>query len=131
MKEIFQDPQTHNYNVDITVDEWKEILCLQQVSESPNILDALEKWYKAPECTSSCKELGQIYGRHHQYFSVQNIRLGEIAAKYLNRFRLVGSNGNETFWPIAWIEISVCRKVYTVKLRPELVDAISQLRLFI
>lgn len=130
MKEIHRNPQTNNYDVDITTEEWKEILRLPPVQERPNILDALEKWYRAPAYTSSCKQLSYQYGRPQQYFSVQNRMLGEFAVRHLNRFYLAQDNGKETYWAVAWIELKKNRNEYIVQLRPELVEAIKQLNLF-
>lgn len=129
MKIIKRNPQTNNYDVDITVDEWKQILRLPAVYKN-NILDGLEKWYKAPSYTASCKQLAQQNNKTCQYFSTQNRLLGKIAAEYLNRFTLVDSSGRETYWPIPWIEISKHNNVYFVQLRPELVKAIEEIGLF-
>lgn len=130
MQEIHRNRQTYNYDIDITVDEWKEILCLPAVMNAPNILDALEKWYQAPNQTASCAELAHQYGYCHQFFSVQNRMLGEIAVNHLNRFRLIGDDGRETYWAIAWLELDKRAGKYTVQLRPELVEAIRLLKLF-
>lgn len=128
--DVYRNSRTHNYDVDISVDEWKEILCLPKVQNAKNILPALEKWYLAPDYTASCKSLGEKYGRDHRFFSVQNRRLGQIAADYLKRFRLIGDDDKETYWGIAWVEIKKEKGEYTVKLRRELVEAIMQLGLF-
>jgi hypothetical protein len=86
--------------------EWKEILQLPQIINDPNILLALEKWYFAPYYTASCKSLGKQYGQDFRFFSVQNMRLGKIAVNHIKRFRLIGENGKETYWPVAWIEMA-------------------------
>lgn len=130
MEIIRQNPETDNYDVNITVDEWKQILRLPAVNSDSKILDALEKWYRVPSHTASCTQLAQQYGNTFQYYSIQNIKLGKIAVDYLNRFKLVGPNGQETFWPVPWIEISKHKNVYVVRLRPELVVAIEELGLF-
>lgn len=130
MKNIYMHPETNNYYVDISVEEWIQILCLPELRSAPNILDALEKWYKAPSYTASCKELAKRYSRDYRYFSVQNRKLGEIAVRHINRFHLIGANGRETYWAVAWLEINRNNNVYTLQLRSELVDAIKQLDLF-
>lgn len=110
--------------------EWKEILQLPQIINDPNILLALEKWYFAPYYTASCKSLGKQYGQDLRFFSVQNMRLGKIAVNHIKRFRLIGENGKETYWPVAWIEMAKENGAYIMQLRPELVEAIRALNLF-
>ena len=130
MEDIYRDPTTNNYDVNISVDEWKEILQLPQIQNNESILPALEKWYFAPNYTGSCKFLGEQYGYDYNFFSVQNMRLGKIAVNYINRFRLIGENGKETYWAVAWIELKKENGVYILQLRPELVKAIGELHLF-
>jgi 5-methylcytosine-specific restriction protein A len=130
MTDIYRNLRTHNYDIDISVDEWKEILCLPEIRNDDNILLALEKWYLAPDYTGSCKSLQERYGLNFRFFSVQNKRLGQFAVKHLKRFRLIGESGKETYWAIAWIELKRQKGIYTVRLRPELVDAIKTLGLF-
>ncbi|MFA9380849.1 MAG: HNH endonuclease [Acetanaerobacterium sp.] len=130
MRDIFRNLQTHNYDISISVSEWKGILCLPEIREKPNILWALEKWYLAPNYTASCKSLGEKYQCSWNVFSVQNRILGEIAVKHLQKFRLVNEDGNETYWGIAWIELKQEQGAYIVRLRPELVNAIRELGLF-
>ena len=127
---IHRNPATNNYDVSISTNEWKEILQLPQVKTDPNILFALEKWYDAPAYTASCKSLGERYGYSHNFFSVQNMRLGKIAVEYIKRFEFIGDDGKETYWPVAWIEIAKKNGIYIVQLRPELVKAIKGLNLF-
>lgn len=128
--DIYRDPVTGNYDVPISVDEWKEILRLPQIINNPNILYALEKWYLAPHYTASCKSLGEQYGRDFRFFSIQNMRFGKIAVNYIKRFRLIGENGKETYWPIAWIEIAKENRADIMRLRTELVEGIRKLNLF-
>jgi len=130
MVDIYRNLQTHNYDVDISIDEWKEILCLPKIQNNKNIMSALEKWYISPDFTASCKLLGKQYEQDLRFFSVQNKMLGKYAAQYLRRFRLIGGNGKETYWGIACIELKKENGTYIMKLRPELVGAIKVLGLF-
>jgi 5-methylcytosine-specific restriction protein A len=128
--DVYCNSLTRNYDIDISVDEWKEILCLPEIQNDVNIMSALEKWYMAPDNTASCKSLAELYGLHHNFFSVQNKRLGKFVAEHLNRFRLIGSNGKVTYWGIALIELKKEKGLYIVQLRQELVDAIKSLNYF-
>ena len=128
--DVYRNTHTHNYDIDISVDEWKGILNLPRVRNDKNMLLALEKWYLAPTYTASCKSLGKQHGRDFRFFSVQNRRLGQVAARHLNKFRLIGDEDKETYWGIAWIELKKEKGEYTVRLRQELVDAIKSLGLF-
>ncbi len=130
MTDIHRNPVTKNYNVPISANEWEEILLLPKIQNDPHILSALEKWYYAPYYTASCKSLGEQYGYSHNFFSVQNMRLGKIAINYIKRFHLIGEDGKETYWPVAWIETAKKNGAYIMQLRPELVKAIKALNLF-
>lgn len=130
MIDIYRNLHTHNYDINISVNEWKAILCLPEIQNDGNILSALEKWYLAPDYTASCKSLGERYGYDHNFFSVQNKRLGQFAVKHLKRFRLIGDDGKETYWGIAWIELKREKGIDILRLRPELADAIKELGLF-
>lgn len=130
MMDIYRNSRTHNYDVNISVDEWKDILCLSKIRNDKNILFALEKWYLASNYTASCKLLEKQYGRDSNFFSVQNRRLGQFAVERLNRFKLIGENGKETYWGVAWIELKKESGIYTFRLRPALVEAIKALGLF-
>lgn len=129
MKDIYLN-HTHNFDIDITIDEWIEIFSLPEIKNDKNILPALEKWYLAPEYTSSCKLMSEQYGQSCNFFSVQNYRLGKFAVRYLNRFRLIGDRGKETYWGVAWIEVKKEKRIYIHRLRPELVEAIKAIGLF-
>ncbi|MCI1965153.1 MAG: HNH endonuclease [Oscillospiraceae bacterium] len=130
MMDICRNSLTHNYDIHISVDEWKDILCLSEIQNDNNMLSALEKWYLAPNYIASCKSLGKQYGLDFRFFSVQNMRLGKIAVNHIKRFRLIGENGKETYWPVAWIELAKENGAYIMQLRPELVEAIRSLNLF-
>lgn len=133
MTDIYRNPETKDYDVPISTEEWMEILQLPQITQNSNILFALEKWYRTPDYTSSCKALGQKYGLTHHFFSVQNICLGKIALKHLNRFRLVEETNGKVkavYWLVAWVSLGTKNGTFIVKLRPELVKAITDLKLF-
>lgn len=130
VKQIYRGKKTLDYKVDITVTEWKEILCLPEVQRDKNMLPALEKWYRVPEHTSTCTAMGEMFGHSQQYFSRHNWRLGQVAVRYLNRFVLIGDEGKEIFWAAAWRELGRNGTRYVMCLRPELVTAIEELGLF-
>ena len=130
MIDFYRNSRSQNYDINISVDEWMDILCLPKIQDDENILLALEKWYLAPDYTDSCKSLGERYEYDYHFFSVQNKRLDIIAVNHLKRFRLIGDGGKETYWGVAWIELKREKGIYTVRLRPELVDAIRSLGLF-
>lgn len=130
MTDIYRNPHTNNYEINISTDEWENILCLPKIQNDKNILLALEKWYLAPDYSASCKALSEQYGKHPNFFSVQNKRLGQIAVRHLKRFILIGDKGKETYWGIACIELQKKNGLYIMQLRPELVKAVKKLGLF-
>ena len=95
------------------------------------MLFALEKWYHAPNYTTSCKSLGEQYGCNYRFFSVQNRRLGQVAATHLKKYKLIGDDDKETYWGFAWIEVKKRKGEYTYHLRGELVGTIESLGLFV
>lgn len=130
MQNICRNPKTHNFDVSVSVEEWKEILGLPETHKNPNLLWALEKWYLAPDYTASCKSLAGQYHKTCNFFNVQNYTLGEIAAKHLKKFRLIDDDGSETYWNIPSLELNHFHNIYTLQLRPELAQAIRESGLF-
>lgn len=130
MIDIYKNSRTGNYDINISIDEWEDILRLPEIQNDKNILLSLEKWYLSPNCATSCKALSEQYGMHPNFFSVQNKRLGQFSVKYLNRFRLIGEAEKETFWGIACIELEKKNGLYIMQLRPELIKAIQTFGLF-
>lgn len=130
MEKIIKDLRTNNYEVNISVDEWKKILMLPEIQSRPNILYALQKWFLTPNQSGSCKALADQYGKSANFFSVQNRMLGQIAVKYLQRFQLIGDYYKQSFWAVAWIEVRREKGLYIVQLRPQLTQAIQELKLW-
>lgn len=130
MEIIFRNQYTHNYDISITAEEWIKVLSSREIQQAGNVLDALEKMYLEPEQTSSCKALSEKFGKKCNYYSVQNKIFGEITLRLLNKYKLIGDNGKETFWGVAWLETRREKGIMIVKLRPELIEAIDILGLF-
>lgn len=112
--DVYRNTRTHSYDIDISMKEWKEILTLPEVQNDKNMLPALEKWCFSPCHTSSCKALGAQYGHDFRFYSVQNHRHGQIAARFLKRYRLLGDEGREIYWASPWIELKKVKGVYNV-----------------
>lgn len=121
---------TFSCNIGITKEEWQQILANPDITTS-NYRYALMAFYKEPSHKSSCKTLSQKYygnANDAQKFNAWIMNFGKAVAKHLNRFNIIGSDGNEKYWHVAMC--SGCKNndgLFVTTLRPELVSAIESL----
>ena len=122
---------THYFaDIDISVAEWRSLLADRAIFDE-NSLDMIEKWYKEPEYQSSSK---YIMAKHKipsktSPFNGTVIGLGKRIVKKLNRFQVLGTTGEQTYWAILF-EGWTSGDLFIWKLRNELVQAIRELGLF-
>ncbi len=126
MKDIQEEIIDGEYIADteITVDEWIEILQNDKILQ-PYYKDVLLKIYKEPGHKSTCKNLSIKYGQHPQSYNAPITHFGKAVKKALNRFRVIGMDGKETYWSIVMTGKGTGMNFeWTIK--PELVEAIQK-----
>ncbi|PHR46549.1 MAG: hypothetical protein COA32_10415 [Fluviicola sp.] len=129
MKEIrvqIDDDGVYNSAIDISVEEWKSILSEEEYSQ---YLETLRKFYFEPRHESSCKYLGEKYNVHFSSLNRSITSFANSIQKRLNRFKVIGTDGKPTYWPIIMTG-KYEGSLFVWRLRPELVEAIEQENLF-
>jgi len=124
-------------DVDITVDEWKEILANHKIFDKRS-LDMIHKWYAQIDHQSTSKEMLNIYRCEYPQHKLPPFNgivkgLGIRILKYLNRFEIIDDKGRKSYFIIlfeGWHEGYKKSGAFVWKLRDELVLAIEELQLF-
>ena len=114
-------------DIDISVEEWKQIL-QDEVLMKNSYTDVLLKFYAETEYKSTCKALGIKYGLSPQFFNSAITNFSEAVQKKLNRFKVIRENDKQVFWIIPMLG-KKAGDHFEWTLRPELVQAITELNL--
>lgn len=120
--------------IDITVDEWKQMLKNKSVFYD-EALEMIRYWYEQPDYQATSKEIMVRYNiaLKGTPFNGYVIGLGKRIIKYLNRFEIIGTDGNSSYFILpfeGWHEDYNPSKNFIWKLRDELVQAIDELGIF-
>ncbi len=122
----------YSADIDITVDEWKEMLINPEVFDEES-KDMIHYWYNQPDYQASNKEIITKYNLPKSNFNFDVMHLGRRIVKYLNRFEVKNEKGGNSFFVIpfeGWYENFKTSGYFIWKLRDELVEAIEELELF-
>jgi len=120
--------------IDITVDEWKQMLNNKSIFYD-EALEMIRYWYEQPDYQATSKEIMLRYNiaLKGTPFNGYVIGLGKRIIKYLNRFEIIGTDGNSSYFILpfeGWHEDYNPSKNFIWKLRDELVQAIEELGIF-
>ena len=120
--------------IDISVDEWKQMLKNKSVFYD-EALEMIRYWYEQPDYQATSKEIMVRYNiaLKGTPFNGYVIGLGKRIIKYLNRFEIIGTDGNSSYFILpfeGWHEDYNPSKNFIWKLRDELVQAIDELGVF-
>jgi hypothetical protein len=124
-KKVIQQGSSYICDIDVSVEEWKEILQDKSLMFD-TYKDALIKFYNEPDHKSNCKTLGVKYGVSPQSFNGRITNFARAAQKKLNRFNVVATDGTPSFWIIPMTGGHV-GKYFEWTMRPELVQAIEDI----
>lgn len=124
----------YSADIDITVSEWKEML------QNEAIFDETSKkmigyWYHQTDCQATTKEIMIKYNIPEKGTPFNGIvkGLGIRIIKHLNRFEVIGTDGNKSYFIIpfeGWHVDYDESKNFVWKLRDELITAIEELDYF-
>ena len=118
----------YHANIDITVEEWKQMLKDESVFDDTS-LTMLKYWYGQDSYSSTSKEIMTQYGLDKNPFNGIVRGLGIRIIKHLNRFEIIGTDGQKSYFILpfeGWHEADL----FVWKIRSELVQAIKELKLF-
>jgi hypothetical protein len=124
-KKVIQQDESYICNIDVSVDEWKEILQDKSLMFD-SYRDTLIKFYNEPEHKSTCKALGEKYSVKPQSFNSNIVNFAKAVQKKLNRFNVVATDGAPTFWVIPMMGKYI-GKYFEWTMRPELVQAMEEI----
>jgi len=113
-------------DIGISVDEWKAILQDKSLM-TDNYKDVLLKFYSEPEHKSTCEAYGRKHNVNPQSPNSTITNFAKAVQKKLNRFEIIGSDGNPTYWIIPMLGKNV-GKHFEWTIRPELVQALKTLK---
>lgn len=125
IKKVIKQDGKYQCDIDVTVEEWKLILHDRTIMNQNNV-DVLLKFYAEPEHKSTCKELGLKYNKSPQSFNGTITNFAKAAQRKLNRFEVIGTDGESSFWIIAMTG-KYKDKHFEWTMRPELVKAIEEI----
>lgn len=125
IKKVIKQDGEYQCDIDVTVDEWKSILQDKTIMNK-NYVDVLLKFYSEPEHKSTCKELGIKYDKSPQSFNGTITNFAKATQKKLNRFEVIGADGDSSFWIIP-MKGKYKDKHFEWTIRPELVKAIEEI----
>lgn len=125
IKKVIKQDGEYQCDIDVTVDEWKKILQDKTIMNK-NYVDVLLKFYSEPEHKSTCKELGIKYDKSPQSFNGTITNFAKATQKKLNRFEVIGTDGESSFWIIAMTG-KYKGEHFEWTMRPELVKAIEEI----
>lgn len=120
--------------VDITVDEWKQMLNDKSIFYD-QALEMIRYWYEQPDYQATSKEIMVRYNiaLKGTPFNGYVKSLGERIIKHLNRFEIIGTDGKSSYFILpfeGWHEDFNPSKNFIWKLRDELIQAIDELGIF-
>lgn len=110
-------------DIGITTEEWISLLQNEAVADKTYI-EGLAAFYREPGHKSTCAALGKKYKCSPQFFNASVRNFCQWVQKELNRFELMGTDGEETFWAIAMLGRNA-KDGFEWEVRPELVSALE------
>nr|MBQ4319404.1 HNH endonuclease [Clostridia bacterium] len=124
----------YSTNIDITVAEWKQMLSDPSIFDESS-LTMIRYWYEQLDYQATSREILLQYNidRKSTPFNGIVIGLGKRIINYLNRFEVIGTDGNKSYFILpfeGWHEDYNPNKNFVWKLRAELVQAIEELNIF-
>ncbi|PEL08418.1 hypothetical protein [Bacillus sp. AFS017336] len=115
-------------DIDITVEEWKILLRNDEVFNEKRI-ETIKKWYNETGHKGTCTEIGMKYGMTPDSLRSIITHLGKAVQSALNRFKVIGTDGKDTYWTIIMYGRHK-ENHFEWELRKELVQAIQELEIF-
>ena len=125
-KQVIVQNGEYQCDIDVTVEEWKEML---QDQDFAKYIDSLTKFYSEPFHKSTCKALGEKYNISPQSFNGTITNFAKAVQKKLNRFQITGVDGKPTYWIIPMKGKDIAGGLFEWEIREELVKAISELKM--
>ena len=111
-------------DIGITSDEWYRLL--QDIKAKPYI-ETLLCFLREPGHKCYCSQLAEKYGKTAQYYNIKNTKFAQWVQKKLGRFKVIGTDGTETFWCVTMEKGWETKNGFQWQIREELVVALRKL----
>lgn len=108
-------------DIGITTEEWYDLLCNDKAEP---YIDTLLAFMREPQHCGTCSAIAQKYNYTAQHYNAKVTNFAKWVQKKLGRFRVIGTDGNDTFWTIVMQEGWETKQGFKWQLRNELVSAL-------
>ena len=108
-------------DIGITTAEWLDIL---REAKSKPYHEALLCFLRQNDHKATCSKVSQEYGKPAQYYNSKVYHFSKWVQNRLNRFRVEGTDGKETYWCIAMQKGWDTKQGFQWQMRDELVEAL-------
>ncbi len=109
-------------DIGISTKEWLELL---NEAEAKPYLDALYCFLREPEHKGTCSNAALKYGKPAAHYNSKVTNFSKWVQKKLNRFHVMGTDGNETYWCITMQKGWDTKQGFQWQLRDELAEALQ------
>lgn len=123
-------PSLEEYDPDLTSEDWKKFILEVEKPDHPSPMIML-KCLMDSGGEASCKQLAQKYGGNPTSYVGCSVNLGKRAKKYFDLPPCM-DDGQERYFPIPFLGKYIVedgKKVYSYKIRPELLEALKEIDL--
>lgn len=118
----------YDCNANVTVDEWKQMLLDTSIA-TDKVIRILQLYYNEPNHASTSENLKLKYGGTRQSYFVPFTGFCDAVQKKLDRFKVIGTDGKNSYYVIAVTGRYVANRHFEYTLRPELVQAMEELNI--
>ena len=108
-------------DIGVTTEEWYNLLCNDKAEP---YIDTLLAFMREPQHCGTCSAMAQKYNTPAQHYNAKVTNFAKWVQKKLGRFRVIGTDGNDTFWAIVMQEGWDTKQGFKWQLRDELVNAL-------
>ena len=108
-------------DIGITTEEWYSLLCNDKAQP---YIDTLLAFMREPEHCGTCSAIAQKYNSSAQHYNAKVTNFAKWVQKELGRFRMIGTDGKDTFWVIVMQNGWDSKQGFKWQLRNELVNAL-------
>ena len=109
--------------IGISTEEWLDML---KHPNSQNYLDILCCFLREPEHAGTCNSVAEKYGNTYNHYNAKVTNFSKWVQKSLNRFKVLDSDGSETYWCIIMQKGWDTKHGFKWQLRNELVEALQR-----
>ena len=106
----------------ITADEWFELL---KNPDAKPYHDTLFCFLREPEHAATCADVAKKYGLSPKHYNAKITNFAKWVQKKLNRFKVIGTDGKNTYWCIPMKRGWYVKQDFKWQLRDELVEALQ------